>query len=109
MAILFSYFHAVASAPTSVETNQVNLTTIRVSWSPPNPLRDTTGYIITYTGGSSGNVTVSGPNIDNYLLTGLYGGHYTISIMGMSEHYPSDSMAANIVDLEVRLCKCFKN
>ena len=92
-----------------MEANQVNLTTIRVSWSPPNPLGDTTGYIITYTGGSSGSVTVNDPNIDNYLLTGLYGGHYTIAILGMSEHYPSDSVVANMVDVEVRLCKCFKS
>ena len=50
----------VASAPTSVMAVQEGLTSIRVSWSPPTPLGDTTGYRIYYSGGSSGSEDVPG-------------------------------------------------
>ena len=70
---------------------QEGSTGIRVSWTPPTPLGDTTGYRIYYSGGSSGSVNVSGGSTDNHLLTGLQNGaNYTISIVGTSEHLPSD-------------------
>ena len=76
-------------------------TSIRVSWSPPTPLGDTTGYRIYYSGGSSGSVNVSDGSTDNYLLTGLQNGEsYTISIVATSQHLPSESIAA---DMEVML------
>ena len=66
-------------------------TAIRVSWTPPTPLGGTTGYRIYYSGGSSGSVNVSGGSTDNHLLFGLQNGvSYTISIVGTSEHLPSD-------------------
>ena len=66
-------------------------TGIRVSWTPPTPLGDTTGYRIYYSGGSSGSVDVSRGSTDNHTLTGLQNGtSYTISIVGTSEHLPSD-------------------
>ena len=93
----------VASAPTSVIAVQEGLTSIRVSWSPPTPLGNTTGYRIYYSGGSSGSEDVSGGSTDNYLLTGLQNGEsFTISIVGTSQHLPSESVA---VDMEVRLGK----
>ena len=68
-------------------------TSIRVSWSPPTPLGDTTGYRISYSGGSSGSVDVSDGSTDNYPLTGLQSGaSYTISIVGTSLHLPSEVM-----------------
>ena len=80
---------------------QEGLTSIRVSWSPPTPLGDTTGYRIYYSGGSSGSVDVSGGSTDNYPLTGLQNGEsYTISIVATSQHFPSQSIAA---DMEVML------
>ena len=80
---------------------QEGLTSIRVSWSPPTPLGDTTGYRIYYSGGSSGSVDVSDGSTDNYLLTGLQNGEsYTISIVATSQHLPSESIAA---DMEVML------
>jgi len=70
---------------------QEGLTGVRVSWTPPTSLGDTTGYRIYYSGGSSGSVDVSGGSTDNHLLTGLHNGaSYTISIVGTSEHLPSD-------------------
>ena len=73
-------------------------TSIRVSWSPPTPLGDTTGYRIYYSGGSSGSVNVSGGSTDNYLLTGLQNGEsYNISIVTVSQHFTSH--AAIVLDI----------
>ena len=96
------YLFPVASAPTSVMAVQEGPTSIRVSWSPPTPLGDTTGYRIYYSGGSSGSEDVSGVFTDNYLLTGLQNGDsYTISIVATSQHFFSESIVA--VDMEVGL------
>ena len=66
-------------------------TGIQVSWTPPTPLGITAGYRLYYSGGSSGSVDVSGGSTDNYVLMGLQNGaSYTISIVGTSEHLPSD-------------------
>ena len=68
-------------------------TGIRVSWVPPTPLGDTTGYRIYYSGGNNGSVDVRGGSRDSHLLTDLQdGASYTISIMGTSEHLPSNRM-----------------
>ena len=81
----------VASAPTNLMAIQEGLTGIGVSWTPPTPLGDTTGYRIYYSSGSSGSVDVSGGSTDNHLLTGLQNGtSYTISIVGTSKHFFSD-------------------
>ena len=72
---------------------QEGLTGIRVSWSPPTPLGDTTGYRIYYSGSSSGSEDVSDGSTDNYLLTGLQNGEsYAISIMATSQHFFSDNV-----------------
>ena len=80
---------------------QEGLTSIRVSWSPPTPLGDTTGYRIYYSDGdSSDSVDVSGGSTDNYTLTGLVmGATYTISIEATSEHLPSESSVETIITL----------
>ena len=84
---------SVASAPTNLMAVQEGLTSIRVSWSPPTPLGDTTGYRIYYNGFSSGSVDLSNGSTDNYLLTGLKNGEtYTMSIVATSQHLPSQLM-----------------
>ena len=81
-------------------TVQEGLTSIRVSWSPPTPLGDTTGYRICYSGGNNGSEDISDGSTDNYLLTGLQNGEiYTISIMATSQHLPSERVAADMVTL----------
>ena len=76
---------------------QEGLTSVRVSWSPPSPLGDTTGYRISYSGGSSGSVDVSDGSTDNYLLTGLVNGaSYTISIVVTSLYLPSELVEVDI-------------
>ena len=89
--------HSVASAPTNVMAVQDGPTGIRVSWTPPTPLGDTTGYRISYTGGSSGSVDVSGGSTDEYTLTGLQSGTtYTISIVGTSQDQPSSAVVLEL-------------
>ena len=94
-------FCSVASAPTDLTAVQEGPTSIRVSWSPPSPLGDTTGYRIDYTSsdGSSDSVTVSDGSTDNHLLTGLQNGDtYTISIVATTEHFFSEySPSAQVV------------
>ena len=56
-------------------------------------LKNTKGYRIYYSNGNSGSVDVSGGAADNHLVTGLQNGaSYTISIVGISEHFFSDSV-----------------
>ena len=78
-------------------------TSIRVTWTPPSPLGDTTGYRISYTGGgdSSGSVDVY-RYTNKLILTGLTNGViYTVSIMGTSYRtvLPSTPVEAGTVAL----------
>ena len=80
-------FPPVASAPTNLTAVQEGLTGIRVFWTPPTPLGNTTGYRIYYSGGSSGSVNFSDGSTDNYLVGSLQNGaNYTIRIVGTSIH-----------------------
>ena len=94
----------VASAPSGLTAVQDGPTSILVSWSPPDPLGDTTGYRIDYTNGSSSDsVTVDGGSTDSHTLTGLQNGAtYTISIVATSQGLPSETVTA---DMAVGLCK----
>ena len=87
----------VASAPNNLTAVQEGPISIQVSWSPPTPLGDTTGYRIYYSGGSSGSEDVSDGSTDNYLLIGLQNGYiYNISIVAISKLFHSDTMTVNI-------------
>ena len=92
LCVLYLFlFPPVASAPTILMAVQEGPTGIRVHWTPPTPLGDTTGYRIYYSGGSSDSVNVSGGSTDNHLLTGLRNGtSYNVSIVGTSKHFFSD-------------------
>ena len=81
------------------------MTTINVSWSPPTPSRDVTGYRIDYSNGiSSSSVNVSGASTSNYQLTGLQNGvSYTIVIVSISQHFYKESTSINI-NLGKSLC-----
>ena len=76
-------------------------TGVLLTWTPPDPLGDTTGYTISYTGGgSSGSETVSGGSTNSYTVTGLISGEmYGISIVGTSEHFFSESVDWETVTL----------
>ena len=97
---MFIILPPVAPAPTNLMAVQEGLTSIRVSWNPPTPLGDTTGYRIYYSGGSSGSEDVSGGST-YHQLTGLQNGDiYTISIVTLattsSQLLPSDTVTVNI-------------
>ena len=84
-------FLPVASASTGLTAVQEGLAGIRISWTPPTPLGNTTGYRIYYSGGSSGSEDVSGGSTHNHLLTDLQNGTtYNISIVATSAHFYSD-------------------
>ena len=66
---------------------------INVSWTPPSPLGDTTGYRIHYSGGSRGSEDVSDGSTNTFLVTGLLRqATYTISITATSEHLSSTTL-----------------
>ena len=84
---------SAASAPSNLKLVITNNSTL-LTWTPPSPLGDTTGYRISFTGGSSGSVNVSGGSTDHFRLTSLRSGEmYNISIVGTSEHFFSESVA----------------
>ena len=91
----------VASAPTNLMFEvQSDGTSVLLTWTPPDPLGDTTGLTISYTGGSSGSETVRGGDTNSYTLTGLIRGEmYDISIAATSEHISSGSVEWDTVTL----------
>ena len=97
------YFSPGASPPSGAVAVQTGPTSIRVTWTPPSPLGDTTGYRISYTGGggSSDSVDVDGGNTNSHTLMGLTNGEtYTISIVGTaSSGIPSAPVEAGTVAL----------
>ena len=90
----YFYCGPVASAPTNLNFIQSDATSIRVTWTPPSPLGDTTGYRISFTGGgNSDSVDVSGGDTNSHTLTGLMSGEmYEMFIVGTSEHFFSESV-----------------
>ena len=85
----------VASAPSNLKSEvQSDYTSVVLRWIPPNPLNDTTGYRIFYTGeGSSTSKNISNGSTNNTTLNDLEkGGRYNISIVGTSEHLISESV-----------------
>ena len=97
------FHHTAASPPSGVTAVQDGPTSIRVSWTPPSPLGDTSGYRIYYTraGGSSDSVDVDDRNTNSRTLMGLTNGEtYTISIAGRSSTVlPSPPVSAGDIAL----------
>ena len=67
-----------------------------MSWSPPTPLRDTTGYRIYYSGGSSGSEDVSGSSSNGVLGDLVEGGSYSVSLVAISQHLPSAPLTQSL-------------
>ena len=81
----------VASVPTDLMAVQQSPTGVQVSWTPPTPLKNATGYRIYYYSGSNHSVHVNNGSTKSYLLTGLQNSaSYNISIVATSEHFFSD-------------------
>ena len=98
-----SLFILVASPPTDVAGVQIGPTSIRMTWTPPDPLGGVTGYRIDYTtgGGSSGSQTVSGRTTNSYTLTGFTNGEiYSLTIIStVSVGLPSTNQEVVTVGL----------
>ena len=96
------YFPPDASPPSGALAIQDGLISIRVTWTAPSPLGNTTGYRISYTGGggSSDSVDVDGGNTNSYTLVLLtHGETYTISIRRTSSKSSSAPVEADTVTL----------
>ena len=90
---LIHFTNTVASAPTNLSAVQEGFTSVRVSWSPPTPLGNTTGYRIYYGRDISDSVDVSGGSTDNHLVTGFQiGTLYNITLVGTSQQLPSEGI-----------------
>ena len=90
------YWSPGASPPSGVTAVQDGPTSIDVSWTPPTPLGDTTGYIIYYTNDDdtdSGSVDIDDGSTEQHTLMNLQNGDtYTISIVAASSSgLPSES------------------
>ena len=90
-----------ASPPTDLTAVQTVPTSIYVSWTPPTPLGDITGYIIYYTNDDntdSDSVVIDGGSTVTHTLSDLQNGDtYTISIVATSSSdLPSESVLADM-------------
>ena len=93
-----SYSSSGPPPPTDVTAVQDGPTSIRVTWTPPSPPGDTTGYRISFTGGS--DVDIDDKTTNSYTLTGLTNGEtYKITIVSVTPNTPTSSPA----DVEVTL------
>ena len=84
----------VASVPENLTLKQVGPTSVRVSWDPPSPPGNTVGYRVSYNLSTATDIDIS---TTSTTLTGLENGnYYTISIVGLSEHFQSEMKNATI-------------
>ena len=79
---------AVASEPTRVSVIQSSQTSIEVTWKSPGP--PVTGYRIFFSP-DVGGIEVAGGDTESYMREGLQSGvDYSISIVALSPHLPSN-------------------
>ena len=91
---------SVGSQPLEVSASQEGLTSVLVSWTPPQPLGQTIGYQIYYTGPTSGNVSVDNVDSSSQVVTGLMNGElYQFFVAGRSEHLESEPLATGSGDI----------
>ena len=109
--ILFSSSMIYSTLPVAFLPSNLNFEVrsgsgdVQLTWTPPSPLEDTTGYRISFTGGNSDSVDVSGGDTNSHTLTGLTSGEtYEISIVGTSEHFFSDSMKWDTIEVVCKWC-----
>ena len=96
--LIHTLTYTVASSPTELKVVQEDSTSIRLTWTPPSPLGDTTGYTILYsTGNTTDSREISGGRVSEAELTGLEeGGDYSISLVGRSQHLPSEPITERL-------------
>ena len=92
-------FPTVASAPTNLMLTQTDATTIRVSWTLPSQLGNTTGYTVFYSSTESNEALVvsEASSTSEVELTNLAeGGSYSISLVARSQHLPSSTLTETL-------------
>ena len=94
--VSLSISFTVGSQPSEVSVFQESPTSVRMFWNVPEPIDQTTGYVIYYTDStSSGSVTFDGPFINNEFVDDLTNGlTYTFSVAGRSIHLESEPSTA---------------
>lgn len=105
--LCFHSLHTVASSPPEVHAYQEGPTVINVRWDHPDPLNETIGYQIYYTGTTNGSLAADDIVSNNYTIAGLVnGGSYNISVAGKSAHLESSRTEAqeNRIVLSKFLC-----
>jgi hypothetical protein len=88
----------VANAPQHISLVQNNESSINVTWDPPNPPGNTTGYKVFYRQGTMiKNKTVTNASSTFTVLNDLQPGRtYNVSVAGLSDHLPSDIVTSAI-------------
>ena len=90
-------FLTVASAPTNLKAVQKGPSEIKITWNNPISLEYTTGYQIHYKNGSNYIILNISSNSSHLTLMNLPSGkYYNISIVGVSNHFPSEQKSVRI-------------
>ena len=100
--ILPEYFNVLfrtgANSPTNFTADQVNSTSIRVSWISPSSGPTVTGYRIYYqTVGNQGSVDVDASTTEYTINNLVVNDTYIITLVALSEHLPSAIVGPEIV------------
>ena len=105
--ILLIIYFSVTLPPSDVSVVHDELNSILLSWTPSS---NAIGYIINYASSCRGGNqhSIHGGSTDEYRVTGLEdGGIYTISIVAISDGFPSDSVIETITLMGVDSGKIF--
>ena len=96
------YISAVAGDPTLIPLDQISLTAVRVTWSPPSGGATVTGYVVHYRTGSSVESKTEPSSSTSTDITDLTSGAtYTISVEATSQHLSGKSE-----EMMITLRKC---
>ena len=93
------FLPTAAGLPTNLNAVQVNLTSFRVSWTPPATV---TGYQVYWSGGGGydhGNMSAGTEDTAVTITDRIPGLTYNITIVALSDHLPSPAMGAVMVTL----------
>ena len=100
LSIIIISFCLVANPPEDLTLTQHGPMNITVSWTPPSPLNYTSGYRVYYKPSDSTswqNITINDASITTVNVIGLISGiYYNVSIVGISEHLPSEMRQGDI-------------
>ena len=96
---MFFSHSTAAGSPTNLNAAQVNLTSFRVSWTPPATV---TGYQVYWSGGGgydSGNMSARAEDRAVTITDCIPDLTYNITIVALSDHLPSAVVGAVMVTL----------